>query len=753
MSASGSGPSSTAERRRIEMADKRAKLAALRKAREDREQSLASSRVGSPLPGQQTLTTQRAATPSSLTNETSRPASRTDEIEALLRNVGVDATRDSLLNQSTTVTTVDQTDRQQPIATTITPHLPSSSSTTSSSTTTDAVPPTSAHDHLEKITQSAEIDAPHASTTVTTGSQTEGPVPLPPKPKELYDKAIQTTNSAIDLTDADNVQDLPTTTTSWSGDPRSLAGGVDSESSEQLRTRLWQEFEQERKQLDFEIQQEKLKAQQMLTRERARVLPQDQLTSVLTSTPFLDFISQSTKVIQRALADSYDYLKDYSIVADDVTASDDKAKIKLLGTWAANANWGKGRSVTAIDWSPKFPELFVAAYNKNPMAFNEPQGIACVWNLHSPLEPEYVFHAQSDLLSITFSPFHPSLIIGGTYSGQILIWDTKSRDPNPVLKTPLSSTGHTHPVYSLTMVGTQNAHNLISASTDGTVCAWTLDMVARPQETLELVHPAHNKTDEVSITCLGFPPNEPGQFWLGTEEGHVYAANRHDRAGSKAGLVQHQVWKGHSGPVTSLDFHPVEGPIDLSNLFLTSGVDWTIKCWARVMSASTGSSSTATSAISNVATVKSSSTVVSNGHTAAATTPMTTMKDSKGATVYVSEPILSFEGSDDYVYDVKWHPHHPALFASVDGAGKLNLWNINVDTEVPVMSTNVGPTPKGLNKLAWDRRDGRRVAIGSSDGSVYVYELNAELVTPKEDDWEQVRRVCHAAMSGDSTLR
>jgi hypothetical protein len=34
------------------------------------------------------------------------------------------------------------------------------------------------------------------------------------------------------------------------------------------------------------------------------------------------------------------------------------------------------------------------------------------------------------------------------------------------------------------------------------------------------------------------------------------------------------------------------------------------------------------------------------------------------------------------VYDVAWSPIHPALFAAVDGTGRLDLWNLNKDTEV-----------------------------------------------------------------------
>ena len=44
--------------------------------------------------------------------------------------------------------------------------------------------------------------------------------------------------------------------------------------------------------------------------------------------------------------------------------------------------------------------------------------------------------------------------------------------------------------------------------------------------------------------------------------------------------------------------------------------------------------------------------------------------------------IHSFEDNSDYVYGVEWSPIHPALFASVDGMGRLDLWNLNNETEV-----------------------------------------------------------------------
>ena len=38
------------------------------------------------------------------------------------------------------------------------------------------------------------------------------------------------------------------------------------------------------------------------------------------------------------------------------------------------------------------------------------------------------------------------------------------------------------------VVGTQNAHNLISISTDGKLCSWSLDMLSQPQVDIILIN-------------------------------------------------------------------------------------------------------------------------------------------------------------------------------------------------------------------------------------------------------------------------
>ncbi len=175
------------------------------------------------------------------------------------------------------------------------------------------------------------------------------------------------------------------------------------------------------------------------------------------------------------------------------------------------------------------------------------------------------------------------------------------------------------------------------------------------QETLDLINPGHAKTNEVSITCFDFPDDEASTFWIGTEEGGIHQAHRYDRAGSKAGLNLKDSYQSHAGPVTSLDFHPLRGPVDFSDLFLTTSVDWTVKLWrARSTSKSAAGLTSATSGIAQTIS-----------------------------------PLMTFEESGDHVYDAKWHPAHPAVFGTVDGSGNFELWNLNADTEVRVVNLHL----------------------------------------------------------------
>ncbi|XP_019724411.1 dynein cytoplasmic 1 intermediate chain 1a isoform X4 [Hippocampus comes] len=410
-----------------------------------------------------------------------------------------------------------------------------------------------------------------------------------------------------------------------------------------------------------------------------RELTEEERQQILHSSEFQNFFDCSIRVMERALAESGDIFFDYGGRALEDKEGDLAGGSSLSFTRLFyDDHWSKHRVVTCLDWSPQYPELLVASYNNNEDAPHEPDGVALVWNIKfKKSTPEYIFHCQSPVVSVGFARFHPNLVVGGTYSGQIVLWDNRSHRRTPVQRTPLSAAAHTHPVYCVNVVGTQNANNLITVSTDGRMCSWSLDMLSQPQESMELVY---NKSKPVAVTGMAFPTGDVNNYVVGSEEGTVYTASRH---GSKAGICE--MFEGHQGPVTGISCHNAVGTVDFSHLFITCSFDWTVKLWSTKQ----------------------------------------------------NKPLYSFEDNADYVYDVMWSPVHPAIFASVDGMGRLDLWNLNNDTEVPTASVTIEGA-SALNRVRWSS-GGKEVAVGDSEGRVWVYDTG-ELSVAHSDDWTRFAR-------------
>ncbi|ATY59591.1 cytoplasmic dynein 1 intermediate chain 2 [Cordyceps militaris] len=552
----------------------------------------------------------------------------------------------------------------------------------------------------------------------------------PPSPvKEVfsYSKGVQTTDgwTSPSRPRAQSLQsdqdDAPGSITS----PSKRLSRRERDREEKIRQKIRDEVEEELRAARERLADGTEAQQASATNYPIRELNSEELEAVTRSDDFVDFLEQSTKVIERAIdQETYDILTDYSLQGKDLDEDDDETgntggrgqtRIKEVAQFY-DERWSKKRMISSIDFSPKFSELLLASYTKNPTAPHEPDGLVQVWNTHMHDRPEYVFTAQSDILTAKFSPYHPNLIIGGSYSGQVLLWDTRAKAA-PVQKTSLTGFGHAHPIYSVDIVGTQNAHNIISCSTDGVVCGWSTDVFAQPQEILELKNPAAQAkvaVEDVSPTCLAFPPTDPTFFLVGSEEGTIFPCHRYDRAGAKAGVDRKICYAGHTAPVMSVDFHPSRGPVDLGDLVLSSSLDWSVKLWKVRAPAATSTTG------------------------------------GPGDAGHLIRPLIDFV-REDVVYDARWSPVKPSVFALVDGAGWLELWDISKETEEPV--SRITPRPrrdgrtmlaKSLNKVAWEPNEGRRLATGGIDGALTVFEVAGGLGGKeglKNEEWTNVKKL------------
>lgn len=172
----------------------------------------------------------------------------------------------------------------------------------------------------------------------------------------------------------------------------------------------------------------------------------------------------------------------------------------------------------------------------------------------------------------------------------------------------------------------------------------------------------------------------------------------------------------------SLDFHPARGPVDLGDLVLSSALDWTVKLWKTRAPSSNAAAASSTSSMLN---------------------PVTSNEQ-------IAESLLEMS-REDVVYDARWSPHKPGVFSSVDGAGNVEIWDLTVDTEIPVarttpyVSRNIqgGYPAKSLAKVTWEEKEGKRLGVGGAAGVVTVFEVESELAgeSLRNEEWSRMKRL------------
>lgn len=434
-----------------------------------------------------------------------------------------------------------------------------------------------------------------------------------------------------------------------------------------------------------------------------RILSDNERTGLLQSTDYNEFLVKTAKVLEDVLAEEAPQEVDYTADYEEVQAQSSSATMRQVVQFQDEQT--RGRIIISIDWSIRFHELVLVTYSKHQSLVGEIQGLIYVWNCKQPSKPQFIFECQTELQRAIFSPYHPQLIIGATSSGQILLWNTRARS-QPVLASPLIGKGHTYPVTGLDIVGTRQANSILSTSSDGLVCTWSVDMLAQPNDTVELALLPPSRVEEVSPTAVTHSSSDTLTFLVGTDDGNIYSVNRQDRAGSKAGIDPRIVYKGHAAMITGLQYHVSKGVVDFSDLVLSSSLDWSIKVW-RVR------------------------------------TPLITSVSQNTATAMTQGPLVDLP-TEEIVYDVKWSPSRPGVFASVDGAGDCNIYDLSRSFEVPVSSgrpkvidpdTGKAMPARALNKVAWDHDFGRQVAVGGINGTLTVFEV-PEGLGGKESDHE-----------------
>ena len=145
------------------------------------------------------------------------------------------------------------------------------------------------------------------------------------------------------------------------------------------------------------------------------------------------------------------------------------------------------RSVTSLDWHPNKSELLLASYSESQQwGLDEPDGLITLYSLAMQTRPELTLTCQYEVTKAIFNSFDPNTVIGATQTGYLLMWDLRAKkDPvsqsssandifkdvsRPIQKSCTANSGHAHPIYCLNIVGSKNAHSIVSVCNSGKLC-------------------------------------------------------------------------------------------------------------------------------------------------------------------------------------------------------------------------------------------------------------------------------------------
>jgi len=406
--------------------------------------------------------------------------------------------------------------------------------------------------------------------------------------------------------------------------------------------------------------------------------------AVMRSEEFQDFWRRSALIMERACAQNEDQniYVDYG-AADNVVAGEQQTMEWLVFKKRyRHEETTVGRPITSLAFSKLHKELFMASYAEPLQPLSDiPDGTVHIWGRLLGDTPEETFQSQSMVTVADFHPSNPKLIVGATVAGAVVVWDMRAKKKTPQNRTPFH-TSHQRAVYAMQLVPThQKVMNIHSVCNRGTLMIWRDDIMESPTQWYDLKPVSESVGnmrggEELLTTCFSAHPRNPHQIVLGSTDGYIYKGIIYQMASQQRDIEVKSI-KAHHGPITSMEFHPGGNrvPKTISDTFLTSSFDWTVKLWDH----------------------------------------------------RTDQEIHCFEHMQDYVHDCKWSPVHPAVFACCDGLGNIHIYDLSKDWGVPLVEYNVKKKSAfALCRLAWSL-DGRQLLVGDANGDLLLYEVNQSL--------------------------
>jgi len=210
--------------------------------------------------------------------------------------------------------------------------------------------------------------------------------------------------------------------------------------------------------------------------------------------------------------------------------------------------------VCSIAWNITGAMLAASFGRLNTLGWCDASAPVCLWNVFRPQlnpgEPDLVIEINGFVMCLAFHPTQPGLLAGGTYNGELMIWNTASGDLDPlVASSSIDDYFHREAIQAVQWIpadlsGGADAYLLATVSGDGKVLIWDAreNDLSYPSRGFMLMS-SGSKKRVLGGRSLTFSPLDPWLFVVGCETGVVIRGFRPPPGASLGKPSGQYLWK------------------------------------------------------------------------------------------------------------------------------------------------------------------------------------------------------------------
>ncbi|NWR33892.1 WDR34 protein, partial [Tachuris rubrigastra] len=414
----------------------------------------------------------------------------------------------------------------------------------------------------------------------------------------------------------------------------------------------------------------------------------------------------------------------------EVNWTDQNETVLCLHTLSYPEAQDKTLQVTSVSWNATGSVIACSYGRLDDGDWSTEKSYICTWNLDrrglKPQHPDLVVDVPSSVMCLAFHPSQPSLIAGGLFSGELVVWDT-SRTEDPVIwRTGMTDDTHTDPVYQVHWLpDTKHRQHsqLLSVSSDGKILVWREErdgrlvladgfaLVAQQIPRSARLKKLAWAEAAVGVTSLSFSPFDPHVFVVGVEGGYSLRCSTAAQTpalpprGSSVPLRApvELAFSPHAGPVYSVSCSPFHRqhcfllPPSHRNLFLSCGTDGQVHLHSMLQ----------------------------------------------------TQPLFALQVSQKYLFCVRWSPVRPLVFAAASGEGKylqLLLFDLARSTQKPVVSLQQALSHCPVYCLEFNSKQTQLLAAGDAAGTVKVWQLSSDFTEQGPREMNHLEQLASESM-------